>query len=126
MQPFGNSLVVMSFNGAQLKALLESQEPSDDRQLLQPSAGLTYTWQTDAPKGDRIRDLRLDGKPIDAASTYGVTVNSFLAEGGDGFTYLRDAATTRKGGGQDLDAMIAYVTAATRIPVAEPRIKRLP
>ncbi len=125
MQPFGNSLVLMTFTGRELKALLESQNPADDRSVMQPSAGFTYTWQTDAPQGERTRDILLDGKPLDLDASYRISVNSFMAEGGDGFVLLRNGAD-RKGGGQDLDALIAYLEAATRIPNSEPRIKRLP
>jgi 5'-nucleotidase len=125
MQPFGNSLVVMTFTGAQLKALLESQTAEDERSIMQPSAGFTYTWQPHAPQGQRVRDMLLDGKPIDPANNYRVTVNSFMAEGGDGFVLLKDG-TDRKGGGQDLDALIAYLQAGERAPVPTPRITRLP
>ena len=38
-----------------------------------------------------------------------MTVNSFLADGGDGFTVLTEG-TDRVGGGGDLDAFIAYLT----------------
>jgi 5'-nucleotidase len=54
-----------------------------------------------------------------------VTVNSFLAEGGDGFDVLTEG-TDRKGGGQDVDALIAYLAASERAPIAEARIARLP
>lgn len=127
MQPFGNSLVVMTLTGAQLKATLESQQrgTTGDPRFLQPSEGFTYTWQSDARPGERVRDMRLDGQPIDPAKGYRVTVNSFLAEGGDGFAAIKDGADL-KGGGQDIDALIAYLGAAERAPVATPRIKRLP
>jgi 5'-nucleotidase len=127
MQPFGNSLVVMTLSGAQLKALLESQQRSDadERSMLQPSEGFTYTWQSDAPPDERVRDMRLLGEPVRAGAAYRVTVNSFLAEGGDGFAVLKDG-TDRKGGGQDLDALLAYLGARERAPVPSPRITRLP
>jgi 5'-nucleotidase len=127
VQPFGNSLVVMGLTGAQLKALLEEQHKSTvgDPRFLQPSEGFTYTWQSDAPIGERVRDMRLNGEPVEPAKTYRVTVNSFLAEGGDGFDVLK-AGTERKGGGQDIDAFIAYMAARERAPIAEARITRLP
>lgn len=127
MQPFGNSLVVMTLTGAQLKMLLEEQQRSaaGEPKLLQPSEGFTYTWQSDAAPGMRVRDMRLDGEPVEPAKSYRVTVNSFLAEGGDGFSVLKDG-TDRKGGGQDLDALVAYLGAAERAPVRVARITRLP
>jgi 5'-nucleotidase len=126
-QPFGNSLVVMTLTGAQLKALLESQSQGegDEPKFLQPSEGFTYTWQSDAPAGERVRDMRYDGRPIEPSQAYRVTVNSFLAEGGDAFAVLKQG-TDLKGGGQDLDALIAYLGARERVPVPSPRITRLP
>jgi 5'-nucleotidase len=128
MQPFGNSLVVMTLTGAQLKALLESQQRpgAQEATWLQPSAGFTYTWQSDAPAGERVRDMRLNGEAIVPDRDYRITVNSFLAEGGDAFTVLT-RGTARTGGGQDLDALIAYLKGAPeRSPVPTPRITRLP
>ena len=52
--------------------------------VLQPSEGFGYTWQSDAIVGDHVRDMRLDGEPVVADRAYRVTVNSFMAEGGDG------------------------------------------
>ena len=125
MQPFGNSLVVMTLTGAQLKALLESQQrASGDMTVLQPSEGFGYTWQSDATAGDHVRDMRLNGEPIVADRAYRVTVNSFMAEGGDGFITLQKGEA-RTGGGQDVDALLAYLK-TERAPVAAPRVTRLP
>ncbi len=125
MQPFGNSLVVMTLTGEQIKALLEEQlkGAKGEPRFLSPAEGFTYTWQDDAAPGSRVVDMKLDGEPIEASRRYRVTVNSFLAEGGDGFETLKDG-TERSGGGQDLDALIAYLTAAERAPIATPRVTR--
>jgi 5'-nucleotidase len=128
MQPFGNSLMVMSLSGAQVKALLESQQkPSaTEPTFLQPSEGLTYTWQADAPAGERVRDLRLNGQALEPAQAYRVTVNNFLAEGGDGFVLLKEG-TARLGGAQDADALVAYLDASPpREPSAQARVTRAP
>jgi 5'-nucleotidase len=126
MQPFGNSLVVMSLTGVQLKTLLESQQRPNGMTILQPSEGFAYTWQSDAPAGGRVRAMTLDGAAIAPERAYRVTVNSFLAEDGDGFVTLT-RGTARTGGGQDLDALLAYLKGpAQRSPVAAPRITRLP
>ncbi|HWI11043.1 MAG TPA: 5'-nucleotidase C-terminal domain-containing protein, partial [Burkholderiaceae bacterium] len=126
MQPFGNSLVVMTLTGAQIKTLLESQQKPHDMTVLQPSEGFTYTWQADAPAGERVRDMRLGGETLVPERDYRVTVNSFMAEGGDGFVTLT-RGTARSGGGQDLEALLAYLKGpAERSPVPAPRITRLP
>ena len=118
LQPFGNSLVTMSLSGAQIRALLEQQwtgANATEARVLQPSGGFTYAWRTDAPPGERVLadSMRLQGEPIDPARQYRVTVNSFMAEGGDGFTLLLSGAD-RLGGPQDVDAVLAWLR--TRSP----------
>jgi 2',3'-cyclic-nucleotide 2'-phosphodiesterase (5'-nucleotidase family) len=116
-QPFNNYLVSMDLTGAQIDALLEQQfdnpEPGTNR-ILQVSAGFSYSWDPAAPVGSRvdIADITLDGTPIDPAATYRVAVNSFLADGGDGFTVLTEAAN-KLYGGLDIDALADYLSATT-------------
>jgi 5'-nucleotidase len=115
MQPFGNSLVVMTLTGAELKALLEGQRPASraEPSFLQPSAGLSYRWVNSAAQGQRVQDLRLHGQPIAADQALRVTVNSFMADGGDGLRGLK-AGRDRLGGMQDVDALIAHLQAGTQ------------
>jgi 5'-nucleotidase len=121
MQPFGNSLVVMTLTGAQIKALLESQQKAGgEPTVLQPSEGFAYTWNAAATAGDHVRDMQLNGEPIVPTAVYRVTVNSFLAEGGDGFITLQ-RGTARTGGGQDVDALITYLK-TERVPSPAPRV----
>jgi len=49
-----------------------------------------------------------DGSPIVLSANYSVTVNSFLAEGGDNFSVLKDGRNPVLGPG-DLEALIQYV-----------------
>lgn len=109
MQPFGNALVVMTLTGHTLRAVLESQH-RDGRPpvFLAPSRGLTYRWNAQAAPGSRVQDLRLHGQPVRDAQTLRVTVNSFLADGGDGFTLLRQGRE-RVIGLQDADALARYL-----------------
>jgi 5'-nucleotidase len=125
VQPFGNSLTVMSLTGAQLKALLEQQNTGVNAaraRMLQPSKGFTYTWTASAPADARVSNMLLNSTPIDAAAIYRITVNSFLAEGGDGFAVLKEGAD-RLGGAQDVDALLDYF-AANR-PVAPDMTARI-
>jgi len=79
------------------------------------SAGFTYTWDNAAQICDRVTDIALNATPVDPAASYRVTVNSFLADGGDLFTVLREG-TDRLGGSIDLDALVDYFAAHS--PVA--------
>ena len=122
LQPFGNSLVVMSLSGRELKALLESQQrPGQSApHFLIPSSSLRYRWLSGAPAGRRVTDLRLQGHPVSDAQRVRLVVNSYLAEGGDGFGLLRDGRE-RQGGPQDLDALLAWLAEGPS-PDAQPRI----
>ena len=111
VQPFGNSLVIMTLTGAQLQAVIEQQfdNPAPGRQrILQISAGFTYTYDLKKAAGDRVSDMQLHGKAVDPTAPYRIVVNSFLAEGGDRFTVLRNG-TDRLGGALDLEAFRNYL-----------------
>src|SRR6185369_7523328 len=53
------------------------------------TSGLTYTWDNSLAPGFQIVEVRKNGVPIDPAATYSVTVNNFLAGGGDNFTVFK-------------------------------------
>ena len=69
--------------------------------------------------------MRLDGQPVDPGGRYRVTVNNFLAEGGDGFVVLREG-TERSTGGGDLAALVAWFEQMSPIaPGPLDRIRRI-
>ncbi len=109
VQPFGNTLITKSFTGAQFLALLEQQ--FDDEGFVQtfsPSAGFNMVWDMGRPIGNRVISVTLNGEPIDPAATYRITMNSFLAAGGDSFTMFEEG-TDVVTGPVDLDAIEAYL-----------------
>jgi 5'-nucleotidase len=122
MQPFGNALTVMTLSGAEIKQMLEDQQRPgrDGASFLIPSSSLTYTWNAKAAHGQRVSNLLLDGQPLDMARDHRFTVNSFLADGGDGVTALTKGRN-RSGGSLDLDALIAHLQ-STPSPDPKPRI----
>lgn len=109
VQPFGNVLMTEGLTGAQIVAALEQQfTVPDSPEILSVSDGFTYRLDLAKPAGQRVSDLRLHGQPIDANATYRVTVNSFLAGGGDRFTVFAEPAD-RTIGPVDLDAFEAWI-----------------
>jgi 5'-nucleotidase len=109
--PFGNTLVTLTLNGAQLRSLLEQQwTGTSQTKILQPSANVSYAWSESAPKGSKLvaGSIRVGGRLVDPNSKVRVTVNSFLASGGDGFSVLAEG-TERVGGPSDLDALVDYL-----------------
>jgi 5'-nucleotidase len=131
VQPFGNSLVTMTLTGAQIDTLLEQQfdNPSvGANRILQVSDGFAYSWSASAPTGSKvdIASISIGGVPIDAAGTYRITVNSFLASGGDNFSVLVQG-TSPLGGDVDLDALEDYsIAQGTVDPGPQTRITVLP
>jgi 5'-nucleotidase len=135
VQPFGNSLVTMTLTGAQIDTLLEQQfnnppTPAQDQmRILQVSNGFTYEWDASEPIGSKVdpTKIKLNGATIDPAGSYRVTVNSFLADGGDNFLVLKDG-TNRLGGDVDLDALEKFLQAHPDgvSPTPRDRIIRVP
>jgi 5'-nucleotidase len=115
VQPFANTLVNMRLTGAQISQVLEQQwQPEGaSRPFLRlgTSNGFKYAYDPDAAPGKRIGTMWLHGQVIQAKETYSVTVNSFLASGGDNFTAFKDGTNARDTGRTDLQAMVDYMAA---------------
>ena len=139
VQPFSNVLTTKDFTGAQIEQLLEQQftvnsGPTPGANLrsnfaiLQVSAGFTYAWNSVGGPGDRVdpASITLNGVPLNPTSTYRVTMNSFLASGGDDFPVFTQG-TNVVGGPDDLVALEAYLAVNPNyVPITTSRITRLP
>jgi 5'-nucleotidase len=129
VQPFGNSLVTKTMTGDMLRRLLEQQFPGCGGQItkriLQVSA--TFSYEQD-PAGttcaSRIGRMFVDGVEIAPTDSFRVTMNNFLATGGDGFTVFNEG-TSALGGAQDIDALVAAFGAAEPAGIAVPPLTRI-
>jgi 2',3'-cyclic-nucleotide 2'-phosphodiesterase (5'-nucleotidase family)/predicted AlkP superfamily phosphohydrolase/phosphomutase len=104
--PFGNVVVTLSVNGAELKTMLEngvSAMPAVNGRFAQVS-GLCFTYNITQPAGNRVTgavrqapDGSCTGTPVDltSASTYAIAENDFMVSGGDGYPNFASRATTR-------------------------------
>jgi len=127
-QPFRNQLVTLTLSGKQIKDMLEQQwlDPKRPR-ILQVSKGFGYAWDNSKGDGERVvaERMSLNGQPIDPAAAYRITVNNYLALGGDGFTVLRNGILPQTGS-YDSDALHAYFIVNSPIgPTAGGRIIRI-
>jgi 5'-nucleotidase len=127
-QPFANELVTMTMSGTELKHLLERQfgdEVPELPRLLQVSRGFTYTFDPRRPRGERVlpASLRLNGRVIAPADELRVTVNSYLAGGGDGHRVFNEGRD-RLVGELDVDALARHIAAGAG-PVDTARITRV-
>ena len=128
VQPFYNNLVTLTLSGAQIVQVLEQQWLGQPRaRVLQVSRGFGYSWDNAKPAGQRVvpGSVMLEGKALDAARSYRVTVNSFLADGGDSFATFKQGRD-RKTGAMDVDAFEQFIAKrALGEAVMLDRIKRL-
>jgi 2',3'-cyclic-nucleotide 2'-phosphodiesterase (5'-nucleotidase family) len=104
--PFGNIVVTLSLNGAELKTMLEngvSSMPGANGRFAQVS-GLCFTYDIAATVGSRVTGVvrqALDGSctgaavDLTAASTYTLAENDFMASGGDSYPNFSSRAVSR-------------------------------
>jgi 5'-nucleotidase len=118
-------LVTLTLTGAGIKTMLEQQwlDPKRPR-ILQVSKGFSYAWDSAKPFGERViaERMMLNGARIEAATSYRVTVNNYLALGGDGFTVLKEG-TAQQFGIFDDEALFAYFQANS--PIASSAADRI-
>jgi 2',3'-cyclic-nucleotide 2'-phosphodiesterase / 3'-nucleotidase / 5'-nucleotidase len=109
VQPFGNDLVKMTVTGEIIRELLNQQWADPTRAKMLQISGLHYTYDDTLEPGKRILDIYLEnGKKIDPTGDYTITVNNFMAGGGDGYQALlkgKDSVI----GPTDLQGLINYV-----------------
>lgn len=106
--PFSNLLVKMDLTGSQIREVLNQQWQPNITRILQIS-GITYTWDDSRPKGEKVIDIYLpDGAKLEPAKIYSVTVNTYLANGGDNFTVFLNGIN-RVTGPNDIDALEKYI-----------------
>ena len=129
VQPFGNTLVTKTMTGAMIRSLLEQQFPGcggqTTKRILQISS--TFSYEQDpagATCASRIGRMWVNGVEVTPASTFRVTMNNFLASGGDGFTVFNQG-TDPLGGAIDLDALVAYFGAKEPAGIAVPPLARI-
>lgn len=129
--PFGNVVVTLSVNGAELKTMLEngvSLMPGANGRFPQVS-GLCFTYNIEAAAGSRVTgavrqasDGTCTGPVVDltSASTYKIAENDFMSSGGDGYPNFFSRSTTQN----IMDQVVAdYITANSPInPVIQGRI----
>jgi len=142
VQPFGNTLVSLTLTGAQIHTLLEQQftgctvgYPANApvtgqpfNRILQVSNGFSYDWQEKGTPCDNVdpASIKINGIPVDPAASYRVSVNNFMADGGDQL-YVLTQGTNRLGGALDLDALENYFSVNGLVaPGPKNRINLLP
>jgi 5'-nucleotidase len=129
VQPFGNSLVTKTMTGDMIRRLLQQQFAGCGGQTVSKTIQVSSTikFEQSAAAADcasKIGQIWVNGTLVGPTDTFRVTMNNFLATGGDGFTVFNEG-TDSLGGAQDIDALIASFTAAGTTGIAVPPLDRI-
>ena len=138
LYPYENQLVVVEIDGAQLKACLERAAEfygeavfEGGRLVLTPNAkmipynfdavqGASYRIDPTAPVGRRIKELAVKGRPVEPTDRFTMAVNSYRAQGGGGYTVLRNANVVKTVPVEIRELLIESLRATDRVrPVVD-------
>ncbi|MEN8162571.1 MAG: bifunctional UDP-sugar hydrolase/5'-nucleotidase [Acidobacteriota bacterium] len=107
---YPNTLRSVRLNGAQVKDVLEFSaryydgvecpptgpcvvivDPDVRHYNIDTMQGLSYRIDPTRPEGDRVRDLRRNGRPLDLQADFTLVCNNYRAAGGGGYPHLAEA-----------------------------------
>jgi 2',3'-cyclic-nucleotide 2'-phosphodiesterase (5'-nucleotidase family) len=119
MHPFGNVICKVEISGQVLLQALNSgvaKLPQAAGQFPQVS-GLTMVVDRNAPSGARVRDVMVNGQPLDPAKTYTLAIPDFVLKGGDDYSmFARQKVLVGPEAGDLLvEALTKYVRAKGEI-----------
>ena len=125
--PFGNMCTVIEATGQEIVDALEvgaSYYPNEHGAFMQVS-GMTYAIDSKVPSGveldakgnfagvkgeRRVKDIRINGKPIDLNAKYTVGGTTYvLKDGGNGLVMFKSCKLLKDGIMTDVDAIMEYV-----------------
>jgi 5'-nucleotidase / UDP-sugar diphosphatase len=121
--PFGNYVVTKKFTGAILKAALEhgTSDYPEVKGAFPHVSGMTYDLDVFAPAGDRVKNLKIQGEPVDLDTEYLIATNDFMAVGGDDYTMFTDGPLVNEFSALD-EILIDYIKENTPVePAVESR-----
>ena len=98
--PFGNVLRMAEVQGKVIRQMMEHSfagYPSEFGGFLDFS-GMTVTCDPTLPVGHRIKEIKVNGVPLDDERIYTLAANDFLFAGGDGYDMLKGAKIVGESG----------------------------
>ena len=117
VQPFGNDISLATLSGATIKEMLENQWQTEEKTAssgrprldMGLSDNVSYTYNPQAPRGERILNVTINGENLDPEKDYTVAASSFLLEGGDDFIDKTKVKNRNDVGYNDLQAFVDYL-----------------
>jgi 2',3'-cyclic-nucleotide 2'-phosphodiesterase / 3'-nucleotidase len=134
LYPYDNELFLIDGTGAMLKAALENaarfylscvgdrcgQAPLINRAVAgfnyDMAEGVEYEVDLTRPEGDRIRNLRYQGKPLAADQKLRIAINNYRAAGSAGYSMFTGAKQLWRSGEEIRDLVVRYYTEQKTLP----------
>lgn len=90
--PFGNTLRIAEIKGSAVRAMIEHSVefyPASFGGFLDVS-GMTFSYDPSKPAKHRVKEILVDGQPLDDDKTYTIALADFQTAGGDDYKMLTD------------------------------------
>jgi 2',3'-cyclic-nucleotide 2'-phosphodiesterase / 3'-nucleotidase / 5'-nucleotidase len=119
VQPFQNVLIRVTLTGEQVRRALEAAVTGSVGQV----SGVRFSFDPSRPVGDRIREAYLEntgerlveqGRVVSPQRTYTMTINNFMATGGDDYGPFSEALESTNTGLIDSDVFASYLESLPR------------
>lgn len=134
LYPYDNQLYALEGNGKMVREALENSAryfltcPGDCSRgpLINPqvfgfnydmAAGVEYEIDLSRPAGERIRNLRRNGKPLADDEPLRLAVNNYRAAGGAGYSMFRGAKIVWRSAEEIRDMVVRYYIEKKQLPV---------
>ncbi len=131
---YDNQLYALEGNGKMVREALEnaaryflrcpgdcSQGPLINSQVVgfnyDMAAGVEYEIDVSRPVGERIRNLRRNGKPLSDDEPLRLAVNNYRAAGGAGYSMFRGAKVVWRSTEEIRDMVVSYYIEKKQLPV---------
>jgi 5'-nucleotidase/UDP-sugar diphosphatase len=105
VQPFSNSICLVTMTGKELKEYIEIAA----NKTKGSGAFAQFDNVKVVMKGDKLHRLKVGGDPVDDEKKYRIAINSFIAGGGDGYMKVKGLPTFVDSGFIDADILKEYI-----------------
>jgi 2',3'-cyclic-nucleotide 2'-phosphodiesterase (5'-nucleotidase family) len=131
--PFTNTVVKLEVTGATLREALASQlvtlesSPGQEfgAEISQQTSGVSFEWVPHESADQQIRDLTVNGEPVESGEAYTVAVNSFMAGGGSSYPF-ENATVLNETGVLYAESVISHMEDRDTVsPEIEGRMRRV-
>lgn len=89
LMPFDNRVVKLTMSGRQISDVLDHGVGMG---RIAQISGARVRYRRSAPRGKRLGEVLVGGKPLDPRGTYTLATLDFLVQGGDGYSVFSSAA----------------------------------